>query len=72
MDPVYVVDTLLDLLHSSRPDRQKEIISKLPVLVSDREQIRVGFALCELLDDAHYSLTATVLDALGDLTLPTV
>jgi len=74
VDPVYVVDTLLDILHSSRPAIQKEIISQLPGLVSDREQIRVAFALCELLDDAdaQHSLTAAVLDALGDLSLPTI
>ena len=67
MDPVYVVDTLLDILHSSRPAIQKEIISQLPGQVSDREQIRVAFALCELFDDAdaQHSLTAAVLDALG-------
>lgn len=74
-DPAMVVDTLLDLLQSSPHSIQKEIISQLPGLVSDREQVRVAFALCELLDsnaEGQQSLTGAVLDALGDLQLPSI
>lgn len=76
VDPVLVVDTLLDLLSSTPRSIQKEIISHLPSLVADREQVRVAFALSELLEDNGEAggnpLTAAVLDALGDLNLPLV
>lgn len=72
VDPALVVDTLLDLLSTSSSAIKKEIISHLPGMVVDREQIRVAFALCELLNENNNSLTAAILDALGDLSLPTM
>lgn len=39
--------------------------------MSDKEQIRVAFDLCDMLNDSN-ALTAAILDALGDLNLPAV
>ena len=71
IDPTLVVDTLLDLLNTSSSAIKKEIISHLAAIVADKEQIRVAFALCDLLNENN-SLTAAVLDALGDLSLPSL
>lgn len=70
VDPVHVVDTLLDLLNSSSSTIRKEIISCLPSVVGDKENIRVAFVLCGMLDETNNSLTAAILDVLGDLSLP--
>lgn len=72
VDPALIVDTLLDLLNSTSTAIKKEIISHLPGLVADKEQIRVAFALAELLNEDTNALTAAILDALGDLNLPAV
>lgn len=72
VDPALIVDTLLDLLSTTSSGIKKEIISHLPGLVADKEQIRVAFALAELLNEETNSLTAAILDALGDLNLPAV
>ena len=69
VDPAFVVDTLLDLLNSCSSTIKKEIITQLPSLTADREQMRVALALVDLLDETN-SLTAAILDALGDLNLP--
>lgn len=71
VDPTLVVDTLLDLLNTSSSTIKKEIISHFPGMVADREQIRVAFALCDMLNETN-SLTAAILDALGDLSLPSI
>ena len=39
-------------------------------MVGDKENVRVAFVLCELLDETNNSLTAAILDVLGDLSLP--
>ena len=39
--------------------------------MSDKEQIRVAFDLCDMLNDSS-TLTAAILDALGDLNLPAI
>ncbi|XP_057379729.1 Fanconi anemia group D2 protein-like [Daphnia carinata] len=70
VDPVHVVDTLLDLLNSSSSTIRKEIISCLPSVVGDKENIRVAFVLCGMLEETNNSLTAAILDVLGDLSLP--
>lgn len=70
IDPVHIVDTLLDLLNSSSSTIKKEIISCLPSVVGDKENIRVAFVLCGMLDETNNSLTAAILDVLGDLSLP--
>ena len=44
-------------------------MTQLPGLVADCEQFRVACALCDMLEESN-SLTAAVLDALGDLNLP--
>ena len=72
VDPALIVDTLMDLLNSSSSGIKKEIISNFPGMVVDREQIRVAFALCDMLNETNNSLTAAILDALGDLSLPSV
>ena len=69
IEPTLVVDTLLNLLNTSNSVIKKEIISHLAAIAADKEQIRVAFALCDLLNENN-SLTAAVLDALGDLSLP--
>lgn len=70
VEPVHVVDTLLDLLNTSSSTIKKEIISCLPSVVGDKENIRVAFVLCGMLDETNNSLTAAILDVLGDLSLP--
>lgn len=70
VEPTVIVDSLLDLLNTSSTTIKKEIISSLPGMVVDKEQIRVAFALCDLLNENNNSLTAAILDALGDLSLP--
>ena len=68
-EPTYLCDTLLDLLHSCPSNIKKEIMTQLPGLVADCEQFRVACSLVEMLEENN-SLTAPVLDALGDLNLP--
>ena len=71
VDPVSLIDNILDILHSSKENIQREIIPQLPGLVSDKEQIRVAFDLCDMLNDNN-ALTAAILDALADLNLPAI
>lgn len=71
VNSTHLVDTLMNVLASSPIEVQREIVSQLPGLVADNEQIRVAFSLCDLLNETP-SLTAVILDALGDMNVPSI
>ena len=70
VNPTHLVDTLLDLLNAApSTEIKRDIISQLPGLVTDQEQIRVAQNLANMIGEDP-DLTAAILDALGDLNLP--